>query len=408
MKYKNYAEVLDGAAWSQFMEAMKQDFVVKGALMPDAHKGYSLPIGAVVACDNFVVPAYVGYDIGCGMSAIKITGVTAEDIINNKDGIFDAIYKGVPVGFAKNAASVKLPEVLKTMQHSKEVTKLIPLAKQQLGTLGGGNHFIEIGKGAEDAVWVVIHSGSRGVGHKIATHYMKLAGANRPKLELEFDASHKDLKKYNPTDYEAIKEKWVKKKLSKATAKEGHFGFVADSDIGKTYICDALYAQTFALENRSLMINRVIKAMEGVLDKTLFRDADSFINRNHNHVVKREVEGKICYIHRKGATHAEEGMMGVIPGNMLDGSFVVKGKGNPDSLYSSSHGAGRVLGRKAAKEQLSVDDFTKQMIGIKARVDFNTLDESPSAYKNIFEVMNAQTELVDVVDHITPLINIKG
>ena len=406
---KNSPAIIDAIVqFKQFLAGNTDGSIIRAALMPDAHKGYSVPIGSVFASTNMVFPSAVGYDIGCGMSAIKVSGVSVGDIVDNEDAIFDAIYENVPVGFSKNATSVKLPEVLKAMSHSKEVTKLIPLAKQQLGTLGGGNHFIEIGKDDEDAVWIVIHSSSRGVGHKIATHYMKLAGANRPKLEIEFDASHKDLLKYNPTDYDAIKEKWIGKQLSKATAKEGHFGFAADSDMGKAYIDDALYAQEFALENRSLMINRVIKSIEGVLDINLFKKTENFINRNHNHVVQRDIDGKNCYVHRKGATHAEEGMMGVIPGNMRDGSFIVSGKGNPDSLYSSSHGAGRVLGRKAAKEQLDMDTFKDQMVDVKAKVDDNTLDESPSAYKDIFSVMKQQKDLVDIVYHITPLINIKG
>jgi len=152
------------------------------------------------------------------------------------------------------------------------------------------------------------------------------------------------------------------------------------------------------------MIGRVIDVLRGVTKNAdVFPDGE-LINRNHNHA--EEKDG--LWIHRKGATHAEEGMMGVIPGNMRDGSFIVRGKGNPDSLYSSSHGAGRVLGRKAAKRELDVAEFSATMEGIKASVGENTLDESPMAYKNIFDVMNLQDDLVEVVAHIKPMINVKG
>lgn len=406
--YKIFAEILEGSAHAQFMEAMKQPFVVKGALMPDAHKGYSLPIGAVVAAENYVVPAWVGYDIGCGMSAIKLSGVTVDDIKNTADAIFKRIYELVPVGFVKRKRGMSLPKSVMNLDRTSVGENLIALGEMQIGTLGGGNHFIEIGIDEQDAVWITIHSGSRGVGHKLATHYMKLASVDIEKLSKEFDDSHTAMLKFNPTKYEIAKKSYIEKRQLKARPQEGHFGFDADSEMGKAYIKDALFAQEFALENRKEMIVQVIKA---ILDcghiKIKYNMAD-LINRNHNHVVQREIDGKNCYVHRKGATHAEVGMLGVIPGNMRDGSFIVKGKGNPDSLYSSSHGAGRVLGRKAAKAALDVKVFEKQMEGITGKVGESTLDESPDAYKNIFEVMAAQTDLVEVIAHIKPLINIKG
>lgn len=363
---KIYAEYLEGKAMSQFYDAMKQPFVVKGALMPDAHAGYTLPIGAAVATDNFVLPAWVGYDIGCGMSATKLANITKDDIIDSQDAIFDALYSSIPVGFDSHSSMRKWDC---TSPHTEVVAELIKKgAFRQLGTLGGGNHFIEIGEDTEANIWIVIHSGSRGFGHKIATHYMKLAGGGK--------------------------------------AREGHFGFTADSQEGKDYMLDATFAQEFALENREQMTEAVYKAICSITGVKATQT--TFINRNHNHVVQRDIDGVNCYIHRKGATHAEYGMYGVIPGNMRDGSFIVKGKGNPDALYSSSHGAGRVLGRRAAKESLVLADFEKQMVGIKAKVGQSTLDESPDAYKNIFDVMDQQSELVEVVTHVKPLLNIKG
>jgi tRNA-splicing ligase RtcB len=364
--FKIYAEVLEVTAMEQFESAMAQDFVVSGALMPDSHTGYSLPIGAVVATDGVILPAWVGYDIGCGMCALRLDGIDRDAVQVNSKEIFDLIYKNIPVGFNAN-------------QHPKEYSlegltdkgrEIAELKKhgRALGSLGGGNHFIEIGHDEEDNIWVVIHSGSRGVGHGMATHYMKLA--------------HPDGK-----------------------CKEGHFGFDVNSQEGKDYIQDLAWCLEFALANRKEMMARVVNSITEALDIPCYElDFTELINRNHNHATERNG----LWIHRKGATHAEAGMMGVIPGNMRDGSFIVRGKGNPDSLYSSSHGAGRVMGRKEAKQKLNLEEFQETMKGVTALVEEKTLDESPSAYKNIFEVMELQKDLVDVVAHISPMINIKG
>ncbi len=185
--------------------------------------------------------------------------------------------------------------------------------------------------------------------------------------------------------------------------REGHFGLAVESNKGQDYLTDSFWAQEYALANRYAMMRKTVKVIRS---SVVNGDAewDSLINRNHNHVEKRDE----LWVHRKGATHAEKGMLGVVPGNMKDGSFIVKGKGNQESLCSSSHGAGRILGRNQAKKSLNLSDFDKAMKGVVAKVGRSTLDESPMAYKNIFEVMSQQTELVDVVTHIKPLINIKG
>jgi tRNA-splicing ligase RtcB len=184
--------------------------------------------------------------------------------------------------------------------------------------------------------------------------------------------------------------------------RDGHHGFRVESDHGQAYINDLNWALQFALENRKQMMAAVIQAMQKHCDGSAAWD--SLINRNHNHAEERDG----LWIHRKGATHAEEGMMGVIPGNMRDGSFIVRGKGNPDALWSSSHGAGRVMGRKQATKELSTEDFVETMQGVIALVGDSTLDESPMAYKDIFEVMRLQADLVKVVAHVKPIINIKG
>lgn len=358
-----FGENIEEKALAQFYSAMAEDYAVKGALMPDAHVGYALPIGAVVATRGVVVPAWVGYDIGCGMCAIPTT-FAAKDIKANSELIFDRLYQVIPVGHQVN---------VKPLKHGLEIDGLTERGKRifasrkgarALGTLGSGNHFIEIGVDEREKVWVIIHSGSRGFGHGIATEYMKIAGGGK--------------------------------------AREGHFGLDAESKKGQDYLTDASWAEEYALANRCEMMKKTVKILEGVASGVA--DWDGLINRNHNHVEKRDD----LWIHRKGATHAEKGMMGVVPGNMKDGSFIVQGKGNPDSLYSSSHGAGRVLGRNQAKKILKLNHFVETMAGVMARVNRNTLDESPMAYKNIFEVMKLQSELVDVVAHVKPLLNIKG
>lgn len=373
MKLKIYAEHLEAGVMEQMESAISMPFVVRGALMPDAHLGYSLPIGGVVATDGVVVPAWVGYDIGCGMSAMKLP-LTTNDLYK-ADEILKRIYELVPVGSKTHGL---VHEFAKPFAESLDPSKLSIRARaafdkrggfHHLGTLGGGNHFIEIGVDKRENVWVIIHSGSRGVGHGIATEYMKLAsGTNKPK--------------------------------------EGHYGFDVVSENGSDYINDMNWTLNFALANRRVMMELVTKAIGDVLGVAIEMDEESFINRNHNHATYDEKHD--YWIHRKGATHAEKGMMGVIPGNMRDGSFIVCGLGNNESLCSSSHGAGRVMSRKKAKESITLEQFEEAMVGITATVKASTIDESPFAYKDIFEVMDLQKELVEVVEHIRPVINAKG
>lgn len=363
--HKIFAEVLEKGALEQFESAMRQDYAVQGALMPDAHLGYSLPIGAVIATKDVVVPAWVGYDIGCGMCAVP-TSFEVRDVRESARKIFDGIYAAVPVGFAHN----QKPSTWDAGTNLQASTKLSEIfdksGLQQLCSLGGGNHFIEVGADETERVWIIVHSGSRGVGHAVASHYMRLASGDDK-------------------------------------AREGHFGIRVDSDKGCQYLTDLQFCLAFALENRRQIAERVAVA---IFDNVSCGGAefDMLINRNHNHAEQR---GDL-WIHRKGATHAEDGMKGVIPGNMRDGSFIVRGKGNHDSLFSSSHGAGRVLGRKEAQRTLTMEQFHESMSGVVARITNDTLDESPFAYKNIFDVMAQQKDLVEIVAHVKPIINIKG
>lgn len=363
--YRIFAEVLEQGALDQFESAMQQGFAVQGALMPDAHFGYSLPIGAVVATKDFVVPAWVGYDIGCGMCAVP-TSFAVDDIRMAAKDIFDTIYEEVPVGFSHNGEDSTWPAGESLPRSARMAEIFAKDGLRQIGSLGGGNHFIEIGADETGMAWIIVHSGSRGIGHATASHYMRLASGSEK-------------------------------------AKEGHFGLHVDSDEGADYVKDLAFCLAFALENRKQIAKRVAQA---IFDNVTAGDAvmENLINRNHNHAELRNG----LWVHRKGATHAEVGMMGVIPGNMRDGSFIVRGKGNPESLWSSSHGAGRCLGRKEAQRTLTMEQFTESMVDVVAKVDKATLDESPFAYKDIFKVMEQQKDLVEVVAHVKPIINIKG
>jgi len=361
-----FAKDADPDTLRQFTSAMDQRFAVKGALLPDAHLGYSLPIGAVVATDGVILPAWVGYDIGCGMCAVK-TPLKTEAVTPFRDKIFHSIYRAVPTGFAHNKAPVEwdyedlpMSPVLRRIFEKEQGLK-------QLGTLGSGNHFIEISYDEEGYVWVVVHSGSRHVGWNTAATYMKLASGSDK-------------------------------------AKEGHFGFKATSSEGRDYITDMNFCLQFALENRKKIIERVLREIYYYVKPGETPVQLVFINRHHNHA---EFKNGL-WIHRKGATHAEKGMEGVIPGNMRDGSFIVAGKGNEKSLNSSSHGAGRAVSRKKAKRIITLDEFRKELEGVTANVSHATLDEAPRAYKNIFDIIKQQKDMVEVVHHLIPIINIKG
>ncbi len=360
--HKIFARDIEAAALEQFYHALKPDFVVRGALMPDAHTGYSLPIGAVVATDGVILPAWVGYDIGCGLCAVPTSFAKAE-IERFATAIFSGIYRAIPVGFKQNKTDSRWDQA--RLPSSKVLSTIFAKnGLKQLGSLGSGNHFIEIVYDERQRIWIIIHSGSRNLGHSVATHYMKLAGDGK--------------------------------------AREGHFGFATNSREGRDYILDLNYCLEFALANRFEMLARVVR----VIQHDCPGDADwqQLINRNHNHAELT----KGLWIHRKGATHAEAGMRGVIPGNMRDGSFIVEGKGNQEALCSSSHGAGRVMGRNATKRNLKLKQFAESMTGIVAKVDRHTLDEAPLAYKDIFAVMQQQEQLVTVKHLVKPLINIKG
>lgn len=429
--YKIYAEKVEDEALRQFEACLRMEGCVQGALMADTHTGYVAPIGSVLKFENQISPALVGYDIGCGVISAELD-IKPGDLDLEK--LKNSILRSVPIGFNRHNKA-KIYNFDKSKASPELLVAMSGTGVYQLGTLGGGNHFIELGENEENGnVHIIIHSGSRGFGHKVATHYMKEAAVqsiDEQRYKDEFDAQEKNIewkafldnakpspKKDNQEKaYFGARDKFVYRRTRARlkTKIEGNYSLSLDTDVGKQYMIDQNIALDFALANRKAMVNAIIKDINFQLDKPV--EVIQIINRNHNHAELQTIkhsnsDGSFTdeqyIIHRKGATHAEEGMFGVIPGNMKDGCFVVQGLGNPDSMSSSSHGAGRVLSRKKAKEQLSLNKFHKEMDGIVTNHKDNTLDEAPDAYKNIFEVMDAQKELVKVIAHVKPILNIKG
>jgi tRNA-splicing ligase RtcB len=376
-KIFNYSIDTDKETLKQFENCYSEDFVTTAALMPDAHKGYSAPIGSVLITKGKIVPAWVGYDIGCGLIAIRIK---EKEILNkireNKQKIYNEVLKKVPMGVGEYQNPANITE--KTKQEFKKLLNrfqqgpydknifnfLRDTSLKHLGTLGGGNHFIEIGYYKKE-VWLIIHSGSRGIGHRVAKKYMIKASNSKDNFERTF-----------PLD--------------------------VNSQLGKEYLNVLDFGLEYALLNRMEMSYKIIESIEKVLNKKI--KTELWINKNHNHAIYE----KGYYIHRKGATPAKKGEKGIIPGNMRDGSFLVVGLGNSKFLNSSSHGAGRALSRKESKQKISLEDFKKSMQGIQGTVSEKTLDESPMAYKDLNKVMEAQKKSIKIIKDIKPIINWKG
>ena len=373
----DYSIDVDKEALQQFKECSSQKFVTAAALMPDAHKGYAAPIGAVLITKDYVVPAWVGFDIGCGVIAVRIKGKDVlEKAKKNIETIYSKVMRVIPMGVGntnkeKNLTAKtkkefkKLINNFKNKEHDKNIFQYLKdVAPRHLGTLGGGNHFIELSYYKKE-LWLVIHSGSRGIGHRIAKKYMIKASQDENDYEKTF-----------PLD--------VKSKL------------------GKEYLNILDFGLGFALLNRLEMSYKVISVLEEVFKEKL--KTELWVNKNHNNAILEK--GK--YIHRKGATPAKKGEKGIIPGNMRDGCFLVEGLGNPKFLNSSSHGAGRILSRKQAREEITIEQFKESMKGIRGTVSLKTLDEAPMAYKNINKIMRAQEKSVKAVKYLQPFINWKG
>lgn len=357
-------EDLETSAQQQIWDNLSHDFLLQLAIMPDCHTGYCLPIGGVALLDGVISPEYVGYDIGCGMTCL-ITDIKASQITpREREKIFNDIYNLVPVGFTCRSKAKKYIEFKSASGDRDLNSKVNEKLGIQLGTLGSGNHFIEIGETRLGLLAITIHSGSRNPGHSIASYYMKLSktvDTNLPGGFLDITSEH-----------------------------------------GQAYLMDMEFALKYALNNRTIMLYAIAQEIFN------FSVGNDYINETHNHAIVSENN---TVLHRKGATPADVGQLGVIPGNMKDGVFITIGLGNKEFLSSASHGAGRKMSRKKAKENINLNHFEKSMhdAGVLARVNQGTLDEAPDAYKNLKKVIEAQEGIViEVVDFIKPLINIKG
>ena len=366
------------------------------SLMPDAHCGYGMPIGGVLATKGVVIPNAVGVDIGCGMCALQLP---LQDIsTDHLKKILGKIRQRVPVGFHHHEEPqpvVSMPKVsIEGLSESfyNVVNEEYKNALTQIGTLGGGNHFIEIQKGSDGFIWIMIHSGSRNIGFKVAKYYNNTA---------------KELNK-----------KWYTSVPSKSD-----LAFLpTDSMEGAQYLTEMRYCVSFALCNRKLMMKRIVDCFKEVLFSDSYntglpfwkKEADIFndmINIVHNYASLENHYGINVMVHRKGATLAREGTIGIIPGSQGSKSYIVKGKGNPESFHSCSHGAGRKMSRTKATAELSLEDEQKKLDdkGILHSVRGNSsLDEAPGAYKDIEVVMENQRDLVDIVVELEPLAVVKG
>ena len=373
MEFKIFGEILCGKTLAQMHDSMKQPFVLKGALMPDAHAGYSLPIGGVVLTKDVVVPAWVGYDIGCGMRGVR-TNIIKDDMTPERlEKVKELILGAIPMGMNKHKSCVakerKFPRLQSTFTDiGQDIFETRGWG--QLGTLGGGNHFVEIGYDAENWVWICVHSGSRGLGHALATFYMNVAA----------------------------KESGVQTKNV-----EGAFPLKMGTETFDAYMKDMNAALIWSEYNRMLITDAVMEALGKVFDGKIV--AKEVIDNIHNTAMKSP-DGQ--FLHRKGATAAGKGELGIIPGNMRDGFFVVKGLGNQESLCSASHGAGRVMSRGEAKKAVDLEEFKKEMAHVVTNISAHTIDEAPAAYKDIFEVMDSQKDCVEIIYHVKPLLNLKG
>ncbi len=349
------------------------------ALMPDAHEGFGMPIGGVMAATDAVVPNAVGVDIGCGMCAVK-TSLYEIDTKTLKK-IMSAIRKLVPLGFRHHAFKQDISRMPSpdSIISGGIVEQEFENAREQVGTLGGGNHFIEIQKGSDGHIWIMVHSGSRNLGHKVAEHYNKLA--------------------------RRLNEQW-----HTGVEKSVDLAFLPlETEEARRYLDEMRYCVDFAFANRKLMMATIGSVFTDSIGGK-FTELE-FINIAHNYAAQEKHFGKEVYVHRKGATSAREGEVGIIPGSQGTKSYIVKGKGNAESFTSCSHGAGRVMGRKQAQRTLDLKAEIEKLDSkgiIHAIRTQRDLDEAPGAYKNIDEVMHNQDDLVEVMVELNPLAVIKG
>jgi len=383
--------VEDGAR-AQLMRAAQMPFVFKHvAAMPDVHVGIGATVGSVIPTKGAVIPAAVGVDIGCGMMAAR-TSLVASDLPDNLEAIRSAIEQAVPHGRSvgrgqRDHGSWGSPppaivEAWATLaQRFDRLTDKHPRLKNtnnlvHMGTLGTGNHFIELCLDEEQRVWVMLHSGSRGVGNAIGTFFIELAKQDMRKWHINL-----------PDEDLAY--------------------FPEGTDHFDDYVEAVGWAQDFAALNRRMMMTNVITALRGQIAKPFDAEMEA-VNCHHNYVQRENHFGQNVLVTRKGAVRAAKGVMGIIPGSMGAKSFIVRGLGNPESFDSCSHGAGRVMSRTAAKKLVTLDEHIADTAGVECRKDEGVIDETPKAYKPIEAVMAAQSDLVEIVHTLKQVVCVKG
>lgn len=382
-------EVLDleAAALTQLKNIARLPFILPQgvAVMPDAHLGKGATVGSVVPTVNAIIPAAVGVDIGCGMNAVRLS-IKGSQLPDSLKAIRDAIEAAVPLGKNGHATpdgrEFNMPLFEAAPDSAKAVyggddSKFYGKAMAQVGSLGSGNHFIEICTDENDDVWVMLHSGSRGIGNLIGSFYIE-----RAKRMME--AYYINLP---DTDLAYIPD---------------------TTDEFKDYVEAVQWAQDYALENRRVMLVNVIDAIRKAMPGVPFELTSEAINCHHNYISRESHFGRNAWVTRKGAIRAREGDLGIIPGSMGQKSYIVKGKGNPESYCSCSHGAGRAMSRAEAKRRFSLVDLAEQTAGVECRKDADVIDEIPSSYKNLDVVMALQSDLVEVVHTLKAHLCVKG
>ncbi|NUS59860.1 MAG: RtcB family protein [Lysobacter sp.] len=383
---------VEDAAREQLRNIAKLPFIHRWiAVMPDVHLGKGATVGSVVPTIGAVIPAAVGVDIGCGMIAARTT-LTASDLPDDLAGLRSAIERAVPHGRTANrgqrdkGAWANPPAHVEKGWSSlvddfKVICERHPRLKNtnnlnHLGTLGTGNHFVEVCLDEEDRVWFMLHSGSRGVGNAIGTHFIELA--------------KQDMRRWmiNLPDQDLAY-------LPEGSENYGDYVFAVD------------WAQRYARTNRAIMMRHVVEAARSVIAKPFEAEAEA-VNCHHNYVNREHHFGKDVLVTRKGAVSARKGELGIIPGSMGAKSFIVRGLGNADSFHSCSHGAGRVMSRTEARKRITVDEHARATAHVECRKDAEVVDESPAAYKPIEAVMEAQRDLVEIVHTLRQVVCVKG
>jgi len=384
---------LEAEAKNQLLNVAQLPFIFRWvAAMPDVHWGIGATVGSVIPTKGAIIPAAVGVDIGCGMMAVQ-TDLNARDLPENLKGIRTAIEKAVPHGRTNHGGRGDRGAWGEIPGRPMEVwAELKPrydaiLAKHpkldrgnhanHLGTLGTGNHFIEVCLDEAEAVWFMLHSGSRGVGNRMGSYFIEIARKDMERLSIHLP--DRDL------------------------------GYFAEgSEHFRDYVEAVEWAQDFARWNRHLMMEQIVGAVRGSGEVRPFGAELRAINCHHNYVARESHYGENILVTRKGAVRAREGDMGIIPGSMGARSYIVRGKGNPESFTSCSHGAGRAMSRGEAKRRFSVADHERMTAGIECRKDAAVIDETPAAYKPIEAVMAAQADLVEVVHTLRQVVCVKG